>query len=332
MGVLPLIALLLLLTPDNAPKLAAVEKAVAAALAANDTKALNELGWEAVASLPADSETAKRLESYVLTDGLKEKAYVPEGFEVFLGPAPAVEPKNVSLHWESGSGHGFTLRRYRAQWSEQGLEVRRMRYFRNVRTDKKQGVVMESTVIPKRRAEVVLRAVLAASALGLREPDPLHGHEWSSANFHVLLRMRTDRTIVSKQFTGYSGTSGAPRYVGLQVCNSLLSEALAPCEWKAERPTDADLANLAQRLSTLADESWWVRERLILMAGFVGDKRCMPDLEAQIRRPLESVLRRHRYAIDAYARISGVDLRPREFGTAEVTATRAKYIAYFESR
>jgi hypothetical protein len=332
MGMSCLIALLLLLAPDEAPPVSATEKAISAAFAANDIDALDALGWEAVAALPADSEWGKRLEAHVLTTGLKARAHAPRGYVVLLGPAPAVEPTAVSLEWESGSGHGFTLTRYRARWSAEGLRVRRMHYFRNVRTDKKEGVLTESTVIPHRRAEVVLRAVLAASALGLKAPERNLSHMTSSGNFHLLLRVHNDRTVVFKHFTGYRGTSGAPRYVGLSVCNSLLREALAPCTWKEEHPNEDDLANLAQRLSTLATESWWVRERLILMAGAVGDKRCLPELEAQIRRELDSTMRAHKYAIDAYARISGVDLRPREFSTAEVPATRAKYLADFESR
>jgi len=43
-------------------------------------------------------------------------------------------------------------------------------------------------------------------------------------------------------------------------------------------------------------------------------------------------MRAHRYAIDAYARIAGVDLRPEGFDTKMVPATRGKYIAFFNAR
>ncbi|MHC4938992.1 MAG: hypothetical protein ACYTHK_08490 [Planctomycetota bacterium] len=311
---------------------AALETVVGEALAAKDTKVLDALGWQAVAALPADSKIVARLEEYVLTDGIRAKAYVPEGYELVLGPQAAAEPAQVSLEWENGSGHGFTYRRYRAHWSDDGLRVRRMRYFRNVRTDKKQGTVLESTVIPRRRAEVVLRTVLAATGLELRKLQGLHGASGSSSDFHVLLRIESDRTVYSKRFTGYHGSTKAPRYVALRVCNSLLREALRDCEWKVEKPSDADLADLAKRLQTLRAEYWWVRERLILMAGMVGDKRCLPALEAQIRQPVGIVARAHRYAIDGYAKISGVDLRPKEWATANVRTTRAKYIEHFDRR
>ncbi|MHC4847944.1 MAG: hypothetical protein ACYTEG_05750 [Planctomycetota bacterium] len=316
------------LVRGNDPK--ALEQVVAAFLEAKETKSLDALGWEAVAALPVDSKPGIRLQAHVLTSGVRNKAYVPEGYQVVLGPAPDAEPTLVSLQWESGSGHGFTLTRYRARWSDAGLQVRKMRYFRNVRTDKKQGVITESTLIPRRRAEVVLRVVLAATALELEKLEGLHTMSGSTADFHAMLRIDSDRRIFSKQFTGYRGSSKAPRYVALRVCNSLLNEALATCKWRAEAPTEGDLADLAQRMSTLAAESWWVRERLILMAGMIGDKRCLPALEAQIRRALGLTSRAHRYAINAYARISGVDFRPKDFESEPVRPTRAKYLAFFD--
>lgn len=308
----------------------ALEQAAAVFLDADERDSLDALGWEAVAALAEDSKVAQRLLADVLSRGVMSKAYVPKGYRVVLGPAPVAEPDRVSLEWEQGSGHGFTFSRYRARWSDAGLRVRRVRYFRNVRTDKKQGVVVESTLIPRRRAEIALRVVFAATALELRKPEGLHSISGSSSNFHTLLRIDDDRAIFAGQFTGYRGSSNAPRYVALRVCTTLLREALAPCKWTAQTPVDGDLADLAERMSNLAAESWWIRERLILMAGMIGDKRCLPALEAQIRRAAPLVARAHRYAINAYARISGVDLRPKDFESALLGPTRAKYLAFFD--
>jgi len=297
-------------------------------------RALARIGWEALAVLPPDLPATQRVAAMVLDEGVRRMADPPEGHKVVLKPALSAKPESVALRWESGSGHGFTLSLFSARWAADGLRVRKLRYV--WRRSRRAGVrpvaevTVDSTVLPAGRARAMLRVLFAATGLRLERTRTLHRFMSSSADFHRALEIRgAGRVLFSGSFTGYRGTSGEPKYVHLDACNSILHEALETCTWKREQPADEDLAMLVRRLDRIDADGWWVAERLLLIAGAIGDRRCLPALRRYIAKEPDNVPRDHRYAIDAYAAISGVDLRPNPFADKDVAATRAKYLAAF---
>ena len=134
-------------------------------------------------------------------------------------------------------------------------------------------------------------------------------------------------TTYDEGYTGYSGSLGEPTYARVVACTEILAEGLKTCEWTEAVPGDEDRAVLAARLSGVASDDWWIRERLLLIAKAIGDERCLPALEAFLRTEPDETPRDHRYAIDAYATISGVALRPTPFRDEDVAATRERYLA-----
>ena len=66
--------------------------------------------------------------------------------------------------------------------------------------------------------------------------------------------------------------------------------------------------------------------------GGIGDKRFLPRLRARIERGVgKDRTRRPLYhAVNAYARISGVDLRPEKPETMDVLAVAERYREHFE--
>ncbi len=296
-------------------------------------RALARIGWEALVALPRDSDATRRITKAVLNDGVRRMVTAPEGYKVVLEPAVSAAAENVTLNWETGSGHGFTLSLYSTRWTAAGLEVRRIRY--RWRRGRRAGeraverVLIDSTVMPRGRARAMLPVLFAATGLRIQKVQSPTRFMSSSADFHLSLAIRSDRPLFSQSFTGYSGTSNEPKYACLEACETILDQALETCTWKRESPADQDRAAIAQRLDRVQKESWWVAERLLLIAHAIGDRRCLPALRRYIKSPVDNVPRDHRYAINAYAHISGLDLRPKPFADKDVAATRAKYVAAF---
>jgi len=307
-------------------------------------KALAAVGWEALLVLPADGASAERVAASVLGDGVRRYCTPSEGFQVKLVPGPTAKPSAVEVVWESGSGHGFTLSLHRSRWTESGLCVRKVGYaWRRPPRAGERGVErvgVRETMIPRRRAEAMLRMTLAATGLRVEE-EPLPDEEaergrrhWmSSADFHAAVVLRVGEHILFREaFTGYLGSLAQVEYARVKACTKILREGLETCAWADVEVSDEDRGVLAARLSSAQEDNWWVLERLLVIAREIGDERCVVALQALIETEPEQIPRRHRYAMDAYARISGVDLRPSPFRDEDVAATRRKYLAHFQER
>ncbi|MHC4138071.1 MAG: HEAT repeat domain-containing protein, partial [Planctomycetota bacterium] len=323
------------------PWLMPLLESVDAPYARDAERALAAVGWEALVVLPAEGASAERIAALVLGDGVRRYCTPSDGFQLELVPGPRAEPRDVDVVWETGSGHGFTLSLHRSRWVESSLCVRKLSYaWQRPRRAGERGaerVGVRETTIPRLRAEAMLRMTVAATGLRVEE-KPLADEDserrtyWSSsANFHTAVVLRAgERVLFRETFTGYSGSLAEVEYARVETCAKILREALETCVWVDAEVSDEDRAVLAARLSRAQEDEWWVRERLLLMAREIGDERCLVPLQALIESEPERIPRRHRYAMDAYARISGVDLRPIPFKDEDVAATRRKYVAYFK--
>jgi hypothetical protein len=129
---------------------------------------------------------------------------------------------------------------------------------------------------------------------------------------------------------GTAGVTAEGR--GSAAAPDFLAQGRETCDGAEAEPLDEDRTALAARLGAIAKDSWWVRERLLLIAKAIGDERCLPALEAFLATEPDEIPRDHGYAIDAYATISGVDLRPTPFHEVHIAATRLRYLAHFAER
>lgn len=307
-------------------------------------EALIQVGFRVVPQLRATGHDA--VADRVLAEGLER--YLTDRHDEFILVAdkpPAADPKSLVLTWESGSGHGHTLNLGHLRWGEEGLSVTRLRYECPRGTQPRDApIVVQTARFAPALGDALCRALLQALSLRLErkpveppEPGaPIGGSSsgWSSSgDFHARLKaVAAGQVLFDKAYSGYPGSSGIAQYFDLRVISGLLFEAIRGITWTERAVTEADLATLTARTGQLEDEARWVRERLLLMIRAIGDERFLPVLEEMIRSEIGRVARAHLYAIDAYARISGVDLRPEPFGEMDVPGVRERYLEYFDRK
>ena len=140
------------------------------------------------------------------------------------------------------------------------------------------------------------------------------------------------RAIYENAYSGYPGSTKLPTYFDLRIAGGLLYEAIDGLKWTERSAGESDLATLLTRTKDFGSDVWWVQERLLLMIRTIGDERFLPLLKSVIQGEIKVVSRRHLYAIDAYARISGHDLRPDNFEENDVEAVRDRYLRHFQEK
>jgi HEAT repeat protein len=300
--------------------------------------ALALVGWEALCVLPADHPSAARVTARVLVQGVVRRVQPPRHYRTVAAALPSTDPLAVDATWETGSGHGFTLALYRGRWTPDGFTVRAMSYAqrrpRRVGEKETETVSVRTTTIPRDRANAMIRMVLAASAVTFEKERKSDGRFLSSSrDFHATLALRTGATVLFDEgYTGYASSIAEREYARVIACTELLGEGLETCEWIEAEPNDEDRAILAARLGRIEKDDWWVRERLLLIAKAIGDVRCLPPIEAFLATEPDETPRDQGYAIDAYAAISGTDLRPTPFREKDIAATRERYLEHFARR
>jgi hypothetical protein len=120
------------------------------------------------------------------------------------------------------------------------------------------------------------------------------------------------------------------RYFHLRMADGILNDAVKGLEWTECPVSNEVLEWLLARTGSVSGLKWWVEERLLLILRGIADARFVPFLETIISRPLRRGSKRTElYAIDAYARITGVDFRPMPFTEKEVPAVQERYLRRF---
>ena len=130
------------------------------------------------------------------------------------------------------------------------------------------------------------------------------------------------RMRVSAEWAGYASANAAGRYARAEAASAIARVAFPrPSDAPAVSPPAAVHTEFSRLLATLPlDEHywWWVRERLVLMAGVLGLPADLPRLEGylQPKKTGPSELRTRAYALESLARRTGRD--PRCDGTRRV--------------
>lgn len=180
--------------------------------------------------------------------------------------------------------------------------------------------------------------VLLTASLREIEPPPLPGMLGSisgfgsSGNFHHFIRLRDDyRHQLSGQFTGYPGSPDQRVYLGLRHAMQTLEPLLERHEFERDEPSEelrkwfsAHVVSSWPRLQS--DDAWWVRERLLNLAGLVANSSVVPILVSELTRLVrrvrsapaekraEQVRRYLREPLEALASITGWDPRRTDDG------------------
>lgn len=112
---------------------------------------------------------------------------------------------------------------------------------------------------------------------------------------------------VSEQWAGYASAGEVGRYARADAATDILNEAFdRPKDAQTSPPPAAMNAEFSRLFETLPlDSWWWVRERMILMAGAVGT----PADLVRIKKYLTDRGRLRDYALEALARRTGRDTR-----------------------
>jgi hypothetical protein len=318
-----------------------------ASLRARD--ALRQIGWPALVHLLGRGDASPRLaeareacvraflEGTIAKRSLEDNVWVE-------GPAPDADVSRLEGIWETGSGHGFSLRLYRFRWEGEALRLDRLalqmdrRPYTGPNPPEDSAATVETASVPAATTRAALALALRASAIRL-EPKPgdkdpaitrLTRAWGSTGDFHSRVRLEeAGRVVYANQYTGYPGSSHEKEYVAVDACSVVFATAFKGVAW-SERPAgEADLAFLLERTGGYGQDAWWVRERLLGIVWALGDRRFEPFLRKVIGLPLEEVTRQQYRAINAYARITGVDLRTKPAEAMDVAAVREAYLRRF---
>jgi hypothetical protein len=141
---------------------------------------------------------------------------------------------------------------------------------------------------------------------------------FSSRDFHLVLRLvDDDGRVVEKRFTGYQTSSDQDRYLGLEIAHA----ALEPM-WQLEpdpalAADDDDRAFFAASFAAAVphfdeDFSWWVMERYVDLARFLGTRAVIGGLLTRLTvtdKANRSKVDARTDALDALAKITGWDAR-----------------------
>jgi hypothetical protein len=313
---------------------------------------LRRIGWPALVHLlnPADDGTETRpgwiaaREACVrafLEDAIGRRALANNDW--VQGEPLRADAARLHVVWESGSGHGHSLRLYRFHRAGDAMRVERIGYrmrraYASANPPEDYPVTVETTDIAREPARAMLALALRACAVRL-EPKPAAADDglvgrrrvWmSTGDFHSRVRIEEGARIVfDDSYTGYPGSRHEKQYVRVDACSGVFAAALRGLAWKARQAREDDRLFLLDRTGRFGRDAWWVRERLLVIVGALGDRRFEPFLRKVIELPLEKVTRLHYYAMNAYARITGVDLRTKPVESLDVAAVRKAYLARF---
>ena len=262
---------------------------------------------------------------------------------------------------ETGYGHGGSLSVWRLVRDDAGdfdvLGIAHDSHYFRPPPDAAGTVSVARGKLAARLLERALETARPALVATVRELEPppvpnsigLHSMFFSSGNFHHFVRLRdgVDHEL-SRAYTGYPGSDDQRRYIGLQLAVEKLDPLLDEIAFAREVPDEklrawfsAHAVEAFER--TDPSDGWWVRERLVNLAGKAGDRRVVPLVVTQLERGLSEVQKApddrkadlaERYLVDPLAALAGVtgwDARKTPDG-AELSLSAAARQAVSECR
>lgn len=247
---------------------------------------------------------------------------------------------------ETGSGHGGGLQIWRLAKKEgqpdfDVLGIANVGYYAPLGQGELpvrlgRGRIAAATL---EKALATARPALTARVREL-EPPPLPNGLWgrkfstSSGNFHLYFRLTDGTHELVRHFTGYPGSSDQPRYMGLQEAHAVVAPLLEKIPLAAATATEDERDFFVQSFLRAAprfddDFAWWVRDRYVALAEYLGTPELVPtlvgvlesalreaDRETDAERKRTVLERRLGPPLASLARITGWDPRKDHAGAA----------------
>jgi len=312
-----------------------------ASLRARD--ALRQIGWPALVHLLNRDDASPRLagvrEDFIrafLERAIGKRAL--EDFDWVPGEPLAADAGRLAGIWESGA---MDLRLYRFRWERDALRLDRVNFDGSpYQPPIPNPAKVETAVLPVAEARAMLTLALRACAVRLVEkPDPREGQpgflrgrtSWlESGGFHARVRITEGaRLVFEESYTGNARSDRQKDFVRVDAAGVVFSTAMRTVAWQERPAGEDDQESLLERTGRFGQDEWLVREQLLRILGALGDRRFEPFLRKVIETPLDEQRRQHRMAIDAYARITGTDLRTAPAEDMDVAAVREAYLKRF---
>lgn len=237
---------------------------------------------------------------------------------------------------ETGSGHGGTLSLFRAVRNGTTYDVRGIAYRGASMMAKAANPPFErvtgTVTLDLGRIRAATTAVVT-EVFPPRKPGEFPGMmgSGSSNDFHILIRLRdSDGRVVERRYTGYASSDGQATYLGLAVAREALAPITSLATTKSAVDAD-DRALFAERFNATVPNfdkpfNWWVMERYVDLARFLGSPKVIGGLLTRMTVPKANDRSRvdaRRDALEALANITGWDARK---GASEEQAAK-QYLA-----
>ncbi|HWO21296.1 MAG TPA: hypothetical protein VNO30_21160 [Kofleriaceae bacterium] len=250
-----------------------------------------------------------------------EKRYTPQYErgkpEVTLG-CDGLGPQIREIVLEAGEGHGGGLTLWRARrGTGASYDVHGIRFANRATPPRRPPLELAAGRVELPELEIA-RGALAATVREAAQPAPgdLGGTVITSRDFHVLVRLTDDNgRVLERTFTGYAGTTDQDRYIGLELALEALGGITAVAE-RGGPATEEDRRLFAERFAAAVPRfddplSWWVTERYIELARYVGSPPTLAGLLTRlpVTKPDRSKQDARANAIAAIAGITGWDAR-----------------------
>jgi hypothetical protein len=261
-----------------------------------------------------DAQELARVEARIRKDFVRyekpSKLVVDFGCDAAYGTAR-------ELVYESGSGHGGSLRILRFRWETDGrVAIRRIEsshYF-----DRRVAIAEAETATAR------IDPVLAKARVAMLARPHVVRLEWknggigmsfsfSSNDFHLLVRIADqENRVTERRFTGYESSADQESFLPLRLATKPLDELIASVQFVRAEVTDDDRAFFTARLlATLAGKpAWWIKERYVELAAVLGTKDAVPPLVAIAQQSGDASAERAREAaLESITHITGWDPR-----------------------
>lgn len=288
-------------------------------------------GWTAIPALEARGR--KQLVERILRHPfVRYPAHFPKDRTYKCGPEPRFDPVHTVVTCEFAHRVGFAT--YRFKWVDGVLRVDCISHQPSFRRDPlATPVEFKFAKIDTARGRAMIRALLTATRVAIAtEPAPDEPRVMGTTlHFHGNLFIEENgKGIYGSDYSHRVGKRFSDSFLQMLLYDGIVREATEGLAWTERKVDEEDRSWLARRTRALSKEDWEIADNFSLLVRAFGDQRFRPWLEQVITETDKGMQRHLRYAIDAYARLTGVDYRPQEFTWKQAHEVRLKYLEHFK--